>query len=131
MIKKKNKKLSIIIRDPIEKLNRSGINCIKYEQNSSSQSHQIQSDRLFTAGRDSIIRVYTNFDKQQHSFSSSNSLNNDSSAQSKASDQFYQMSLAHHTDWVNDIVVCKQTKTGSDYYLNCAFNLFVFVSFKF
>jgi hypothetical protein len=121
-------KLSIIIRDPVEKLNRSGINCIKYEQNSDRQ--QIQGDRLFTAGRDSIIRVYTHFDfpqqqqqqqqqfhhnshLQQNSFnsSSSNSLN-DVNAQNYSSDQFYQMSLSHHTDWINDIVVCKKTKTG-------------------
>jgi WD repeat-containing protein 48 len=104
--------LSIIIRDPVEKLNRSGINCIKYEQNSppsSSKNDQTASnrspnskasslDRLFTAGRDSIIRVYTNLYEPNSS-----------------SEQAYQMSLSHHTDWVNDIVVCKTSKTG----LNC------------
>ena len=114
--------LSIIIRDPVEKLNRSGINCLKYEQNANA-------DRLFTAGRDSIIRVYTNLahyaqEQQQHqqqqhfNSASAASLNditissNSSTPPLTSSDNLYQMSMSHHTDWVNDIIVCKRSKTG-------------------
>lgn len=136
-------KLSIIIRDSVEKLNRSGINCIKYEQNSSSSSSsksgsgnsqaQPQMDRLFTAGRDSTIRVYTNLTPATAAATGSISASNTSSLTSSSSssyvsnkslspqrtdndnaaDRFYQMSLSHHTDWVNDIVLCKYSKAGN------------------
>lgn len=91
---KKRTQLSFIIRDPVEKLNRSGINCIRFED------AQTQVDRrLFTAGRDSIIRIYNNF-----SYSDTHSdVNN--------GDRYYQTSLSHHTDWVNDIVVCNNADT--------------------
>lgn len=80
--------MSVIIRDPNEKLNRSGINCIRYE--SSNASHHL--DRIFTAGRDSIIRSYTNLIVDSKNIA-------------------HQLSFASHTDWVNDIVLCKSTKT--------------------
>ncbi|CAF0757335.1 unnamed protein product [Brachionus calyciflorus] len=95
---KKKTQLSIIIRDPVEKLNRSGINCLKYEKNSSRSNL----DRLYTAGRDSNIRVYANLNPHT-SETNKFDLNN--------VDQCYQMSLSSHTDWVNDIIVCKNTNT--------------------
>jgi len=72
---KKRVQLSYIIQDPVEKLNRNGINCIKYDS---------KLGRLYTAGRDSIVRVY--------------SPNNTAEP--------YLNSLESHTDWVNDIVLC-------------------------
>ena len=80
--------LSVIIRDPNEKLNRSGINCIRYESSHASQ----HLDRIFTAGRDSIIRSYTNLLDDSKNVA-------------------HQLSCASHTDWVNDIVLCPNTKT--------------------
>jgi WD repeat-containing protein 48 len=94
---KKRTQLSVIIRDPVEKLHRSGINTVKFEPNGSQSS-----DRLFTAGRDSIIRVYTNL------VPSGLSGGGDADV-----DRFYQMSLSHHTDWVNDIVLCNKSNIGS------------------
>ena len=102
---KKRTQLSVIIRDPVEKLNRAGINCVKYESNASQSM-----DRLFTAGRDSIIRVYTNlvpnYSASANSTSSATTTHSDSDI-----DKYYQMSLSHHTDWINDIVLCNKTKT--------------------
>lgn len=81
-------------------------------------------DRLFTAGRDSIIRVYSNLSSNNYSssttsasslndnsFNNNNNNNSFSSSNNSNIDKMYQMSMAHHTDWVNDIVVCKNTKT--------------------
>lgn len=86
---------------------------------STSKSNQYL-DRLFTAGRDSIIRVYSNLVPNGYSSSTTsassindNSLNNSfkSSSNNSTMEKTYQMSMAHHTDWVNDIVICKNTKT--------------------
>lgn len=64
-------KVSFVIRDAEEKKHRSGINSLQVDPGLS---------RLYTAGRDSVIRVWSK-DKYVHS-------------------------MEHHTDWVNDIVVC-------------------------
>lgn len=129
----------------MEKLNRSGVNCVKYEQNSASgggnssnnkgnsTQQQQQHDRLFTAGRDAIIRAYTNLvpstatTVSSSSSSSSSSMvrsadvitvesmpqasNTSANSSTASADKFYQMSFSHHSDWVNDIVVCKSSKT--------------------
>lgn len=114
----------------MEKLNRSGVNCIRYEQNS-SPSNKNSSDRLFTAGRDAVIRVYSNLAVSAGTnlvvpappapTSSTSSSSSMAAASRSASDiensagidKYYQMSFSHHSDWVNDIVVCRNTKTGS------------------
>lgn len=94
---KRRTQLSFIIREPLEKLNRSGVNCVLYDDHSNSTGGSPGSaGRLFTAGRDSIIRVYNNLT---------------SASASTNIDNYYQMSLSHHTDWVNDIALCKSTKT--------------------
>ena len=102
-----NFKLSFIIRDQVEKLNRSGINCIKFEKNTNNSTNSLESLRLFTAGRDSIIRVYNNLN---HLNANNNDTNN--------ADNFYHMSLSHHTDWINDIILCKDSRTGSSFLFN-------------
>ncbi|RNA13989.1 WD repeat-containing 48 isoform X2 [Brachionus plicatilis] len=94
---KKKTQLSIIVRGPVEKFNRSGINCLKFEKKS-TRSDQTNLDRLYTAGRDSTIRVYSNLVPNT---------NDPSRYELNDVDQYYQMSLSHHTDWVNDIIVCK------------------------
>ncbi len=76
--------VSYIIRDSVEKYNRNGINCIKYDS---------RLQRLYTGGRDSIIRTYNVND-----LSSSNV-------------DPYVNSMSHHTDWVNDMVLCNSGQT--------------------
>lgn len=72
--------ISFVIRDEEEPLHRSGVNALQLDQHTG---------RLYSAGRDSIIRCWnTNVDKN-----------------------CYIASLEHHTDWVNDIVLCCNGKT--------------------
>lgn len=61
----------MVICEAEEKKHRSGVNALQFDPSL---------DRLFSAGRDSIIRVY------EH--------------------EKYLQSMEHHTDWVNDIVLC-------------------------
>lgn len=70
-----------MIRDEVEKYNRNGVNALQLDP---------ALNRLFTAGRDSIIRIWSvNQHKQDP----------------------YIASMEHHTDWVNDIVLCCNGKT--------------------
>uniref|UniRef100_A0A2K6C816 WD repeat-containing protein 48 n=2 Tax=Cercopithecidae TaxID=9527 RepID=A0A2K6C816_MACNE len=72
---------SYVIRDEVEKYNRNGVNALQLDP---------ALNRLFTAGRDSIIRIWSvNQHKQDP----------------------YIASMEHHTDWVNDIVLCCNGKT--------------------
>ncbi|MGH0167236.1 UNVERIFIED_CONTAM: hypothetical protein FKN15_074184 [Acipenser sinensis] len=73
--------VSYVIRDEVEKYNRNGVNALQLDPTL---------NRLFTAGRDSIIRIWSvNQHKQDP----------------------YIASMEHHTDWVNDIVLCCNGKT--------------------
>uniref|UniRef100_A0A673GR33 WD repeat-containing protein 48 n=1 Tax=Sinocyclocheilus rhinocerous TaxID=307959 RepID=A0A673GR33_9TELE len=73
--------VSYVIRDEVEKYNRNGVNALQLDP---------ALNRLFTAGRDSIIRIWSiNHHKQDP----------------------YIASMEHHTDWVNDIVLCCNGKT--------------------
>uniref|UniRef100_UPI00358E0F08 WD repeat-containing protein 48 isoform X3 n=1 Tax=Myxine glutinosa TaxID=7769 RepID=UPI00358E0F08 len=73
--------VSYVIRDEVERYNRSGVNALQLD-------HSL--NRLFTAGRDSIIRIWNvNQHKQDP----------------------YIASMEHHTDWVNDIVLCCNGRT--------------------
>ncbi|XP_017783122.1 PREDICTED: WD repeat-containing protein 48 homolog isoform X2 [Nicrophorus vespilloides] len=65
------KKVSMVICEAEEKRHRSGVNALQVDP---------MLDRLYSAGRDSIVRVY------EH--------------------ERYHQSMEHHTDWVNDIVLC-------------------------
>ncbi|KAK4337249.1 hypothetical protein RND71_043718 [Anisodus tanguticus] len=74
---RKKTTVSYVIRDKVEKYHRSGVNALQYDS---------ISQRLYTAGRDSIIRKWNvEFDKN---------------------DEPYIQSMEHHTDWCNDIVLC-------------------------
>ncbi|CAH8586002.1 unnamed protein product [Dicrocoelium dendriticum] len=72
---RKRIQLSFYMRDESEPKNRSGVNALQYDKNN---------DRLFTAGRDSIIRIWNT---------------------QKPKDPLIQ-NMEHHADWVNDIVLC-------------------------
>ncbi|XP_035658852.1 WD repeat-containing protein 48-like isoform X1 [Branchiostoma floridae] len=80
---KKKVQVSYIIRDEVEKYNRSGVNALQLD---------FLQKRLFTSGRDSIIRIWN--------------VNNLSSKHDP-----YIQSMEHHTDWVNDIVLCCNGRT--------------------
>ncbi|XP_013370529.1 PREDICTED: WD repeat-containing protein 48 isoform X3 [Chinchilla lanigera] len=73
--------VSYVIRDEVEKYNRNGVNALQLDP---------ALNRLFTAGRDSIIRIWSVSQHKQDP---------------------YIASMEHHTDWVNDIVLCCNGKT--------------------
>uniref|UniRef100_A0A672FS40 WD repeat domain 48b n=1 Tax=Salarias fasciatus TaxID=181472 RepID=A0A672FS40_SALFA len=73
--------VSYVIRDEVEKYNRNGVNALQLDP---------ALNRLFTAGRDSIIRIWSVYQHKQDP---------------------YIASMEHHTDWVNDIVLCCNGKT--------------------
>lgn len=72
---RKKVKISFVIRDEVEKCHRSGVNSLQYDP---------YLNRLYSAGRDSIIRIWN----------------------TKNIKDPYAQSMEHHTDWVNDIVLC-------------------------
>ncbi|VDP28367.1 unnamed protein product [Soboliphyme baturini] len=74
-IPRKRIQLSYVIRDEVESRHRSGVNALQYDPSLS---------RLFSASRDSVIRIWNVHSKQDP----------------------YVASMEHHTDWVNDILLC-------------------------
>ncbi|CAM9547553.1 WD repeat-containing protein 48 [Petromyzon marinus] len=73
--------VSYVIRDEVERYNRSGVNALQLD-------HSL--NRLFTAGRDSIVRIWNVSQHKQDPFIAS---------------------MEHHTDWVNDVVLCCNGRT--------------------
>ena len=65
----------MVVRDEKERRHRAGLNSLQYD----AALH-----RLYSAGRDSIIRIWN----------------------CKNIKDPYMDSMEHHTDWVNDIVLC-------------------------
>lgn len=72
---RKKVQVSFVIRDEVEKYHRSGVNSLQYDG---------YLGRLYSAGRDSIIRIWNVRHLKEP----------------------YIQSMEHHTDWVNDIVLC-------------------------
>lgn len=72
--------VSYTVRNEHEPRNRLGVNALQYDA---------KMKRLFTAGRDSIIRCW-NPDAEKNQFLHS---------------------FEHHTDWVNDLVLCRDGRT--------------------
>ncbi|GAB6018851.1 WD repeat-containing protein 48 [Chamberlinius hualienensis] len=72
---RKKVQVSFVIRDEVERSHRSGVNSLQFDASV---------NRLYTAGRDSIIRIWN----------------------TKNIKDPYIQSMEHHTDWVNDIVLC-------------------------
>ncbi|CAF3485444.1 unnamed protein product [Rotaria sp. Silwood1] len=79
-MQKKRVQLSFLIRNENERVHRGGINALRYDA---------KNDRLYTAGRDSIIRAW---DCKRYG------------------SDMYEYSMEHHTDWVNDIVLVNSGK---------------------
>lgn len=65
-----------MIRDAEEKQHRNGVNALQLDANNG---------KLYSAGRDAIIRVWNTRTE---------------------SNEKYIQSMEHHNDWVNDIVLC-------------------------
>ncbi|XP_012528857.1 WD repeat-containing protein 48 [Monomorium pharaonis] len=72
---RKKVQVSLVIRDEVEKQHRAGVNSLQYDP---------ALHRLYSAGRDSIIRIWN----------------------CRSMKEPYIQSMEHHTDWVNDIVLC-------------------------
>ncbi|CAH0752631.1 unnamed protein product [Bemisia tabaci] len=72
---RKKVQVSFVIREEEEKQHRAGVNSLQYDP---------LLDRLYSAGRDSIIRIWN----------------------CKNPKDPYLQSMEHHFDWVNDIVLC-------------------------
>jgi len=75
MAGRKKVQVSFVIREEGERCHRAGVNSLQYDPYLS---------RLYTAGRDSIIRIWNVRNVQEP----------------------YVQSMEHHTDWVNDIQLC-------------------------
>lgn len=97
--------LSYVIRSENERYHRSGVNSLQYDP---------YLGRLYTAGRDSIVRIWNVYNTKTKTLTQpgqivNNHHNNNrssSSLSSFVSDDLYLCSMEHHTDWVNDIVLC-------------------------
>ncbi|VDN07225.1 unnamed protein product [Thelazia callipaeda] len=90
-----SKKVSFVIRDEKEPMHRSGVNCLQYDMGTG---------RLFSGGSDTIIRIWEAPDQ-----------NNDNvrifieffiRILTRIHHNLHIQSMEHHTDWVNDIVLC-------------------------
>ncbi|UYV80203.1 WDR48 [Cordylochernes scorpioides] len=73
--------VSYVLRDQVERYHRSGINSLQLDP---------VLNRLYSAGRDSIIRTW----------------NTNKLVPGTTPQDVYVQSMEHHTDWVNDIVLC-------------------------
>uniref|UniRef100_A0A0N5B6X6 WD_REPEATS_REGION domain-containing protein n=1 Tax=Strongyloides papillosus TaxID=174720 RepID=A0A0N5B6X6_STREA len=80
---KRKIQISVTLRNESETAHRSSVNSLQYDKNTG---------RLFSAGSDSIIRIW-------------NTSKPDSSINETTSKRYIQ-SMEHHCDWVNDIVLC-------------------------
>ncbi|CAL1530062.1 unnamed protein product [Lymnaea stagnalis] len=72
---RKKVQVSFVIRDEVERCHRSGVNALQFDP---------ALNRLYSAGRDSIIRIWN----------------------TRTNKDPYILSMEHHTDWVNDVVLC-------------------------
>jgi len=86
---RKKMQMSFVIRDEIEKYNRSGVNALQLDP---------LTNRLYTAGRDSIIRIWNTEQTENKDFDP------------------YIGSMEHHTDWVNDAILC----CGGRYFISAS-----------
>lgn len=83
----------MVIRDEVERRHRAGVNSLQYDP---------ILHRLYSAGRDSIIRIWN----------------------CKNMNEPYIQSMEHHTDWVNDIVLCCSGKTRM-YFIFFCYNSYI------
>lgn len=93
-VSKKKVSISYVIREKEERCHRSGVNSLQYDP---------IKERLYSAGRDSVIRIW-NFSGDTKG--SSNSKISYGLTRKKQINDYYLQSMEHHTDWVNDITLC-------------------------
>ncbi|TKR57585.1 hypothetical protein L596_030269 [Steinernema carpocapsae] len=92
---KKKVQISMTIREEHEPMHRAAVNSIQFDR---------QTGRLFTAGSDTIIRVWNT---SHLNASDSHPIDVADPAQKRRFlRERYIQSMEHHTDWVNDIVLC-------------------------
>lgn len=97
---RKKMTLSYVIRCPEERYHRSGINSLQYDSNSG---------RLYSAGRDSIIRIWNVYNPRLKTLinpGNNQTINSNNIKMNYHNEDLYLCSMEHHTDWVNDIVLC-------------------------
>uniref|UniRef100_A0A915AQJ8 WD repeat-containing protein 48 homolog n=1 Tax=Parascaris univalens TaxID=6257 RepID=A0A915AQJ8_PARUN len=104
---KKKVQVSFVIRDEKEPMHRSGVNCLQYDP---------QSGRLYSAGSDTIIRIWKTQPSNnlyspltinnQRSLCNGNGYETSNEWKWKVLGEHYVQSMEHHTDWVNDMVLC-------------------------
>uniref|UniRef100_A0A915PFY0 WD repeat-containing protein 48 homolog n=1 Tax=Setaria digitata TaxID=48799 RepID=A0A915PFY0_9BILA len=101
---KKKVQVSFVIRDEKEPMHRSGVNCLQYDA---------QTGRLFSGGSDTIIRIWKSPDREddnarliskEGSFCGGDNYLVDKKTRIRR--DLHLQSMEHHTDWVNDIVLC-------------------------
>lgn len=93
-INKKRVSISYVIREEEERCHRAGVNSLQYDP---------YLDRLYSAGRDSVIRIW-NFSNDRPN--SSTNGHRATGPYKYEADECYLQSMEHHTDWVNDITLC-------------------------
>ncbi|CAI4231498.1 unnamed protein product [Auanema sp. JU1783] len=84
------RRVSFVIRDEHEKKHRSAVAALQFDVNT---------NRLFSAGSDTIIRIWKVGNNDSASFKSPS----DDAASSSVS---FVQTMEHHTDWVNDVILC-------------------------
>ncbi|KAL4002256.1 hypothetical protein ACH3XW_2705 [Acanthocheilonema viteae] len=98
---KKKVQVSFVIRDEKEPMHRSGVNCLQYDA---------QTGRLFSGGSDTIIRIWKSPDCKEDNFrlisKEGSFCGSGSNGRTKIQRDLHLQSMEHHTDWVNDIVLC-------------------------
>lgn len=103
---KKVQQISFVIRDEKEYMHRGCVNTLQYDE---------QLGRLYSAGADSIIRQWktppegeivssAKIVPDQEASGPFREIKNDADAQ--IAQELHLQSMEHHTDWVNDIVLC-------------------------
>ena len=94
---KKKVSISYVIREEEERYHRAGVNSLQYDP---------QLDRLYSAGRDSVIRTWSSASDRQQSNVRTPNGSLDSKRRIIPEDDHFVQSMEHHTDWVNDITLC-------------------------
>ncbi|VDN50699.1 unnamed protein product [Dracunculus medinensis] len=95
---KKRIQVSFVIRDEKEPMHRSAVNCLQYDH---------QTDRLYSGGSDTIIRIWKTPHIGEY-FQQNGRMNDFQESKEKMASlrDLYVQSMEHHTDWVNDMVLC-------------------------
>eukprot|EP00112_Aurelia_sp_Birch-Aquarium-sp1_P016107 Seg362.6 transcript_id=Seg362.6/GoldUCD/mRNA.D3Y31 product="WD repeat-containing protein 48" protein_id=Seg362.6/GoldUCD/D3Y31 len=96
---KKKVVVSFTIRDKVENKNRLGVNCLQYDP---------RLKRLFSAGRDSIVRCWRTDEEGMGLNQQREEL---SQCHSRGQGQDPLLFFEHHTDWVNSLILCRNGKT--------------------